>query len=226
MPAHAPLLCLRDERPGWGGAPVLGPLTLTLHRGERVVLMGRSGVGKSTLLETLRRRLDAGPGGRELAIVAQDHGLVGPLSVFHNVWMGQLDRHGTARNLRTLLWPSRAERALAEAALAETGLAGLGRRPVAALSGGQRQRVALSRALARGGAVVLADEPVSALDPAQGAALLAALAARFPTAVLALHDVGQAMAFATRILGLRDGRIVLDAAPATLTEAQVMDLYA
>lgn len=217
----APLLRLQDEALGWGGGAVLSGVTLDLYAGERVALLGRSGVGKSTLLAAIGARLAAA----RLAMVPQDHGLVGPLSVFHNVWMGRLDDHGTPRNLRTLLWPVQAERAEVEQVLHRTGLAGLGRRTVAGLSGGQRQRVALARALLRGGEVVLADEPVSAVDPAQADALLRDLTTAFPTAVLALHDVGQALGFATRVLGLREGRIVLDAPSGDLSEAEVMGLY-
>ncbi|MCA1334797.1 ATP-binding cassette domain-containing protein [Pseudooceanicola marinus] len=218
----AALVSLSGERLGWGETPVLSDVTLTIEPGERIALLGRSGVGKSTLLAALAQRLTA----RRVALVPQDHGLVGPLSVFHNVWMGRLDDAGTARNLRILLRPSADERAQVEQVLTRVGLTGMGRRRVAQLSGGQRQRVALARALLRGGEVVLGDEPVSALDPSQAAALLEDLAASFPTSVLALHDVTLARQTATRILGLKGGRIVLDAPVADCPRDRLMDLYA
>ena len=216
----APLAALTGESLGWGGRVTLRDVTLRVDPGERIVLLGRSGAGKSTLLGALHDRI-----GARAALVPQDHGLIGALSVFHNVWMGVLDDHGTARNLRTLVWPAAAERAQVDVVLATVGLTGLMRRPVAQLSGGQRQRVALARALLRGGAVVLGDEPVTALDPAQGAALLDHLAKAFPTAVLALHDVDQARRVATRILGLRGGAVALDAPARDLTEADLLALY-
>ncbi|MCB5198414.1 ATP-binding cassette domain-containing protein [Loktanella sp. TSTF-M6] len=216
----APLVALTDQSLGWGGRLVLTGVTLQVAAGERIALLGRSGVGKSTLLAALHDRI----AGRA-ALVPQDHGLVGSLSVFHNIWMGVLDDFGTPRNLRTLIWPARAERARVEHVLDIVGLSGLGRRPVSQLSGGQRQRVALGRALLRGGDVVLGDEPVTALDPAQGAALLGRLTTEFATMILTLHDVDQALRVATRIIGLRQGAVVIDAAAADLSETELLALY-
>ncbi|SEM66639.1 phosphonate transport system ATP-binding protein [Loktanella fryxellensis] len=216
----APLVGLQDQTLGWGGQAVLRGIDLSLSAGERVVLLGRSGVGKSTLLAALQGGIAA-----RVALVPQDHGLVGSLSVFHNVWMGVLDDHGTASNLRTLVWPAKAQRARVEAVLEVVGLGTLGRRTVGRLSGGQRQRVALARALLRRGDVVLGDEPVTALDPSQGALLLTHLVTQFPTAVLALHDIDQALRTATRIVGLRGGGIVLDAPAADLTAVDLLALY-
>lgn len=209
------------ETLGWGGPSVLTDITLSIATGERVALLGRSGSGKTTLLNALRQRVTQD----KVALVPQLHGLVEPLSVFHNVWMGQLDKAGTVTNLRTLLWPTLRERGAVDVVLTRIGLADMGRRNIATLSGGQRQRVALGRAMLRGGAVVLADEPVSALDPTQGDALLSDLTAQFETAVLALHDVGQALSFATRIIGLRAGRVAIDAPAADLDTTTLMDLY-
>ncbi|WP_010140518.1 ATP-binding cassette domain-containing protein [Oceanicola sp. S124] len=217
-----PLVALRGERLGWGDSAVLADISLEIRPGERIALLGRSGVGKSTLLAALGQRIT----GARVALVPQDQGLVGALSVFHNCWMGRLDDAGTARNLRILLRPSASERAEVEAVLERVGLAGLGRRRVAELSGGQRQRVALARALLRGGAVVLGDEPVSALDPSQAAALLAELSGQFETSVLALHDLDLARDFATRIIGLKAGGLVLDAPVAACDRARLMELYA
>ncbi|WP_083217500.1 ATP-binding cassette domain-containing protein [Thioclava sp. SK-1] len=179
---------LRQTQLGWGDTHVLSNINLTISPGERIVFLGRSGAGKSTLLQSFIGCFTP----NTISVVAQDHGLVGPLSAFHNTWMGQLDRHGTCHNLRVLLWPLRRERERAENYLNSVGLTGISKKKVQDLSGGQKQRVALARALMRGGDVVLADEPVSALDPSQGRNLLAALQTRFHTCILALHDVSQA----------------------------------
>ncbi|MCI5039135.1 MAG: ATP-binding cassette domain-containing protein, partial [Donghicola eburneus] len=106
-----------------------------------------------------------------------------------------------------------------------TGLGGLGRRKVSALSGGQKQRVALSRALLRRGAVVIADEPVSAVDPAQARDLLRTVTQTFQTSVLALHDVALAQDYATRIIGLKAGKVAIDCAADALSQADIMSLY-
>lgn len=215
---------IRGADLGYGAAPVLRAVTLGVAPGDRIALLGRSGVGKSTLLDAVRAALVAR--GRRVALVPQDHALVPQLSVVRNVLMGRLDDHGALRNLATLIRPRRADRAEVLSVLADVGLTPEADRAVEALSGGQRQRTALARALYRGGAVLLADEPLSAVDPLQAEALMALLRARFPTAVVALHDVGIAQAWATRLVGLKDGRIAFDLAPDALTRSAVETLYA
>lgn len=224
MDGAAPLARFAAEEIGWPGSPVLRDVSLSLRTGERIVILGRSGAGKSTLLGAIRQRLEEA--GQTVALVPQEHGLVPQLSVHHNVYMGRLDAHGTLYNLANLLWPFARERARTAPWIDTVGLPGLERRAVETLSGGQRQRTALARALFRGGEVLLADEPVSAVDPAQGAGLLDALGARFPTLVLALHDRDAALRVATRIIGLREGRVMLDAAPDALGPDDLAMLYA
>ena len=211
MSAAAPLAALDGEALSYGANRVFAGVSLTLEPGERVVLLGRSGAGKSTLLAALYDRLTGA--GRRTALVPQDHALVPQLSVLRNALMGRLDDHGAAYNLTNLIRPRAADRAAVAAILADVGLSAQIDRPVEALSGGQKQRTALARAFHRGGEVLIADEPVSAVDEAQAGALLDACRDRFPTAVLALHDVAQARAFGTRLIGLRAGQVAFDAAP-------------
>lgn len=208
----------------YGAAVVLSGVSFTLAPGERVVMLGRSGAGKSTLLNTIHARLVGA--GQRVALVPQDHALVPQLSVLRNAMMGRLDDHGAVYNLTSLLRPRRSDRAAILAILDELGLRAQADRAVEGLSGGQKQRTALARAFYRGGAVLVGDEPLSALDERQGAALLGRIGARFPTSVLALHDVALARGFATRILGLRAGRVVIDAAPDAVSAAEIEALYA
>lgn len=209
---------------GYGAVPVLRGVTLDLKPGERLALLGRSGVGKSTLLDAVRTALIAQ--GRRVALVPQEHALVPQLSVVRNVLMGRLDDHGALRNLATLIRPRRSDRAEVLALLARLALAPEADRAVESLSGGQKQRTALARAIYRGGDVLVADEPLSAVDPRQADALMGLLRDRFPTAVLAVHDVAMARAWATRIVGLKAGRVVMDIAPDDLTPARIDALYA
>lgn len=218
------LAAFQGETLGYGGAAVLRGVTLTLDRGERLVLLGRSGAGKTTLLNALYDRLTGA--GLRVALAPQDHALVPQLSVTKNALMGRLDDHGALRNLWTLLRPPARDRTEVRALLDPLGLAAQADRPVEALSGGQRQRTALARALYRGGEVLLADEPVSAVDETQAVALLEMMRAHFPASVLALHDVELARSFATRLVGIRAGRIVLDAPSGAVSPSAIEALYA
>ena len=200
----------------YAGEPVLHDVDLAVAEGECVAVMGRSGAGKSTLLGLLHaaRPLD-------IALVPQAAALVRPLSVFHNVYMGRLDRRSTAHNLRTLVAPARADVAEVGAVLDEVGLGDKMFAKAATLSGGQQQRTSLARALYNGRPILLADEPVSALDRIQGAQALTVLRRRHHTLVLAMHDVDLALEFAQRIVVLEDGRKVIDAPSAELTASDL-----
>lgn len=197
---------------GYDGRAVLHEVDLEVRRGEAVALMGRSGAGKSTLLGML---YDQRPD--DTALVPQAAALVRPLSVFHNVFMGRLDRCTTAHNLRSLVWPARADLDAVQGVLADVDLGDKLRAQAGALSGGQQQRVSVARALYNGRPVLLADEPVSALDRVQGGAILKIMRARFETLVLILHDVGLALENADRIVVLEQGRKILDRPAADLT---------
>lgn len=208
---------------GWGDAPVLTGISLTVAPGERLALLGRSGSGKSTLLSALRGAVEAR--GMRMALVPQDAALVPQLSALRNVLMGRLDDHGAWRNLATLIRPARRDRAEAGAVLDRVGLQGLADTRVETLSGGQKQRVALARALYRGGDIILGDEPLSAVDPLQAQALARLVQGAFPTAILAMHDVAVARAFASRVIGLKEGRVLFDLPVAGLDAARIDRLY-
>jgi phosphonate transport system ATP-binding protein len=221
------VLHLRGETLGYGAIVVLRDIDFALAPGERVVVLGCSGAGKSTLLNAVYRRLTTLPAGamRDIALVPQEPGLVPQLSVFHNVYMGRLDERGPVYNLANMVWPFAAERARIGAVLEVVGLDGFARAPVETLSGGQRQRTALARAIHRGGRVLIGDEPVSAVDERQAAELVAEIAGRFETLLLALHDVDLARSVATRVIGLKGGRIVLDRLVGELSGHEIDVLY-
>ena len=208
---------------GYGGAPVLSGVRLHVAPGERVALLGRSGSGKSTLLSALHGA--AAGRGLRIALVPQDAALVPQLSALRNVLMGRLDDHGAWRNLRTLIRPAAPDRAAALADLDRVGLMPQADARVESLSGGQKQRVALARALHRGGDLILGDEPLSAVDPRQAQELAALLRAAFPTAILALHDVAVARAFATRVIGLKQGVFLFDLPVDQLDASRIEALY-
>jgi phosphonate transport system ATP-binding protein len=204
------LVELRKATAGYAGRAVLHDIDLTIDAGECVAVMGRSGAGKSTLLNLLHRRL-----ADRVALIPQAAALVKTLSVFHNVYMGRLDRHPTWHNLRTLVWPVRRDIAEIEGTLELVGLADKLFDRAGTLSGGQQQRVSVARALYNDRSIVIGDEPVSALDRLQGADILEKLRARHDTAILAMHDIPLALAHADRVVVIEQGRIVLDASART-----------
>jgi phosphonate transport system ATP-binding protein len=216
----ATLVELRNASAGYAGHSVLHDINLAIQAGERVAVMGRSGAGKSTLLNLLHERL-----ADRVALIPQAAALVKTLPVFHNVYMGRLDRHPTWHNLRTLVWPARRDVAEIEAVLGLVDLADKLFAKAGTLSGGQQQRTSVARALYNGRPIVIGDEPVSALDRVQGAEVLRKLIARHETAILAMHDIPLALAHTDRVVVIEDGRIVLDAPVQTLSVADLVPYY-
>ena len=214
------LIELAKETAGYGGRPVLHAVDLTIRTGERIAVMGRSGAGKTTLLNLLYGRL-----AERVALVPQGSALVKTLSVFHNVYMGRLDRHPTWYNLRTLVWPARRVVGEVAAVLDLVGLRDALFARAGELSGGQQQRASVARALYNGRPVLIGDEPVSALDRVQGAEILSRLTSRHETMIVALHDIFLALGHTDRIVVLDSGRIVLDAPSRTLTAADLIPYY-
>ena len=199
---------------------MLNNISLSIAPGERVALVGKSGVGKSTLLAALREQQS-----NSAAWCPQLHGLVPMLSVYHNIYMGGLQRHNTLYNLLNLIKPlARPLREVADLAQ-QLQLDESLHTPVEQLSGGQSQRVAIGRALYQQKNIFLGDEPVSAVDDYQAQELLALILKKHETLVLALHDVEQALRFCDRIIGLKDGAIVLDAPSSTLQVTDLVELY-
>ena len=218
------MLHFSGETLAYGSTIVLSGVDFDLSPGERVVLLGRSGAGKSTLLNAAYARL-AAQMARDVALVPQEHGLVPQLSVFHNVFMGRLDERNAFYNLANLVWPMPTERSRIGQVLELVGLEKHARQAVEALSGGQKQRTALARAIHRGGSVLIGDEPVSAIDERHAVELVEHIGNRFETLLLALHDVELARRVASRIVGIKAGRIVIDRPAAQVSDEDIRFLY-
>lgn len=204
----------------FGGERVIGPLSLKVNEGEQVALVGKSGAGKSTLIRLIHERVN-----RESSLVPQDLGLVNALPVFHNVFMGQLDKHSTWYNTLTLIRPFSKNRDEVRELLKALGMPEKLWLPTASLSGGQRQRVAIARALYRKAPVLLADEPISALDGPMAHLVMKLLKERFQTSVIALHDVEMALKYCSRIVGIQDGQVALDESSERLSATDITSLY-
>ena len=217
----------------------LQPITLTLRADQRVVLLGASGAGKTTLLKLCNGALSPDAGSvhwcgqphqrlsrrqrRSIGTLWQDLRLVEELSVIQNINCGALGRHGLLWALRNLLGPLDRDACLA--VMRRVNLdPELIEQPVRELSGGQRQRVALARLLHQRPKLVLADEPLSALDPTLAADVLNTLLLS-PGCLISLHRPDLIHRF-DRVLGLRDGALVIDAAPESIHRDQLQWLYA
>jgi len=229
-------------------APALRDVSLDFRPGEMTGVLGRSGAGKSTLVRCINGLVKPTSGtveidGRDLAalrsralrerragigMVFQQFGLVPRATALTNVLLGAIGQRPAWRNW--LGYFDARERAAAQAALEAVELGAFGARRVEQLSGGQRQRVAIARALVQRPAVLLGDEPVSSLDPVTSRDILELLARihredACRVTVVNLHDVELALAYCSRIVGLRDGRVVFDGRPDEVDAAARQAIY-
>jgi phosphonate transport system permease protein len=190
----------------------LAGVDLDVPQGAHVALIGPSGSGKSSLVAVLAGQIAPSAGrveiGGRVARIHQDLRLVPRASALRNVLHGCLGRVSLSQSLR---FPP-AERARAEALLRRVGLGHRLHAPVRTLSGGEAQRVAIARALMQDPDILLADEPVASLDPANARAIMALLdelrRERGLTLVSVLHDVALAEAHADRIVRLQSGHVI------------------
>jgi phosphonate transport system ATP-binding protein len=240
---------LRGASVSYGGVAALADAELAFSPGEAACLVGPSGAGKTTLLRLLCGAIRPTRGevrveGRDLATLApaelrrvrarigfvhQDLALVPNLRVSRNVIAGKLGALGFLASLRAMLLPSSRDLDRARGILERVGIGQKLEQRTDALSGGERQRVAIARALYQDPLAILADEPVSSVDPARARdtiALLVELAAeRGLTLLVSLHDLELARAFFPRLVGLRDARVVFDLPTAAIDEGRFRSLY-
>lgn len=164
---------------------------------------------------------------RGIGMVFQNFHLVGNISALENVCSGNL---GALRGPRVGLWmyPSAVRRHALDL-LDRVGLAERAYQRSDTLSGGQQQRVAIARALIQQPSVLLADEPVASLDPESSADVLGILTRISKedrlTVLMSLHQIEYALGFADRIVGLREGRVVLDESALNLDAERAMQIY-
>jgi phosphonate transport system ATP-binding protein len=232
----------------YGATRALADVDLRVGEGERVALVGPSGAGKSSLLrlcngtavptsgrvEVLSRAL-SGCTTRQLrdlrrrvgTVHQQQLNLVGSLRVIHNVNAGHLGRWSLPRALLSLVRPLEVE--AARAALRRIGIEEKAFERTDHLSGGEQQRVALARVLVQEPDLILADEPVSSLDPARSLEVMDLLTrvvtGRQRSLVVSLHDFDIARRTCDRVVGIRAGRVHFDRPAADVTDAMGTELY-
>lgn len=205
------------------GTPALNGITLNIHRGEFVFIVGDSGSGKSTLIKLLLRELKASSGNvyvmghdlarlkhrkipkfrRNIGVVFQDFRLLNDRNVYENVAFAQ----------RIIETPIKEIRRNVPAILATVGLAGKYKAKTKQLSGGEQQRVALARALVNNPGILLADEPTGNLDPKNSweiMKLLEEINEAGTTVVVVTHNREIVNAMQKRVIAMKKGVIVSD----------------
>ncbi|PDT87947.1 phosphonate ABC transporter ATP-binding protein [Bradyrhizobium sp. Y36] len=231
----------------FGAKAAVDDASFQVSPGGFVGVIGRSGAGKSTLLRSINRLVTPTEGrilfdgvdvtalrGKQLrqwrarsAMIFQQFNLVGRLDVLTNVLMGRLATMPAWRSL-SQAWPEQ-DKALAMSALEQFDIASLAAQRADQLSGGQQQRVAIARALVQQPDIILADEPIASLDPRNTKIVMDALLRinkHFGITVLCnLHSLDLARSYCDRLIGMAQGRVVFDGAPAVLTDHVARELY-
>jgi phosphonate transport system ATP-binding protein len=238
--------------------PVLCGINLAVHRGEFVGIIGLSGSGKSTLLRCINRLVEPSSGHirvpvmlitgngagrlvdvvrlkqtelrrlrRKIGMIFQQFNIVKRLSVIENVLSGGLGYQSPLRS--TLRSFTREEKRKALTNLNRVGLLDHAYRRADELSGGEQQRVAIARTLMQEPALILADEPVSSLDPKLSCVVLDILKRVCQedgiTALVSLHTLELTREYAARVVGLKNGQICFDGTSDELTGPVVDAIY-
>ena len=223
-----------------GKAKILTSVSLSVHPGEFVALLGPNGSGKTTLLQALLglNSLTAGSvlydgrvinglspqeRARHFAYLPQERDLAWPVSVRDVVALGRF-AYGSL-----LGTPHEGDRRAIASALNACDLAHLAERAADSLSGGELARVHLARALAGETPFLIADEPVAALDPLHELRvmeLVSAYVAKGGGALIVVHDISLAARFADRLIWLKDGAVAAEGTPnETVTRERMGEIY-
>ncbi|MDN3719712.1 phosphonate ABC transporter ATP-binding protein [Roseibium salinum] len=231
----------------FGDLTAVDGVSLAIPKGQMVGVIGRSGAGKSTLLRMVNRLTDPSRGtiinegrditalsGRDLrlwrascAMIFQQFNLVERMDVLTNVMIGRIAHTGLVRSMARSFTDT--DRARAIEALDRLDLVPQALQRAGTLSGGQQQRVAIAKALVQNPRIMLADEPIASLDPANASRVMEALREINKTdgltVLVNLHTLDTARAYCDRIIAMRAGRVQFDGAPETLTTDRVRQIY-
>ncbi len=229
------------------GTAALREVSFSVEAGEFVVVLGKSGSGKSTLMRCINRLVEPSsgkifldeddvtdaPAGRlrelrkKMGMIFQQYNLIPRYSVQSNALMGRLASTSSVASMMNCF--SDEDVARSRQVLDRLGLVDKYSHRSEELSGGQQQRVGLARALMQGPELILADEPVSSLDPASSRQIMELLAEFNErdgvTLLCNLHLPALAREFGSRILALSEGRIVYDGPAGDLSENELCALY-
>lgn len=240
-------LTLESVSRHFGETRAVDKVTLNILPGQFVGVIGRSGAGKSTMLRLINRLVDPTSGSvlfndtditalkgkalrewrRDCAMIFQQFNLVERLDVLTNVLIGRLAEHGFLSSMAMRFTDE--ERAMAVQALDRLDLVPQALQRAGTLSGGQQQRVAIAKALVQNPKIMLADEPIASLDPANATLVMDGLKTINRedgiTVLVNLHTLDTARAYCDRIIAMRQGRVFFDGTAAQLTDDVVRDIY-
>ena len=230
-----------------GDVLALDDVSFSVKRGEFLVVIGLSGSGKSTLLRCINRLIEPTAGRvlfdgidvttasakglrevrRQMAMIFQQFNLVKRSSVLTNVLSGRLGYISPWLTAAHRFPRSDIQAALAN--LERVGIPEQAYKRADELSGGQQQRVGIARALMQGPQLLMADEPVASLDPATANSIFRYLEEinhqEGVTVLCSLHFLSLARRYGTRILALKDGKIVFEGLPAEIDEIRFKEIY-
>jgi len=230
-----------------GGTHALKGMNLTVKEGEFCILLGLSGSGKSTLLRCMNKLIDSTSGEimicdgdvvnstgrnlrrirRQIGMIFQQFNLIKNLTALTNVLTGKLGYVSLGHSVT--FTQHKADMKLALENLNRVGLLEFADKKVKNLSGGQQQRVAIARALMQNPRVILADEPVASLDPATADSVMRYLGELNKkdkmTVICSLHFLSLARKYGTRVVALKDGKIVFEGTPKEIDEKKFKEIY-
>jgi phosphonate transport system ATP-binding protein len=214
---------------------VLNIDNLIISKAQTVGIIGSSGAGKTTFLRTIGGFVKPYSGtvslfnnGRgSIGFIFQNFNLIERATVFENVLFGRLGKTSTVKSIFGIF--SSSDKDIAYEAIKEVNLLGQIDQRTDTLSGGEMQRVAIARVIAQEAGVILADEPVSNLDPALSHEILDILVESSTkhraTLIINLHQPALAKRYVNRIIGLRKGRVVFDRESSLLDNSHLKLIY-
>ena len=229
------------------GVKGLIDVNLTINDGDFISIIGLSGAGKSTLLRAVNRLNEITEGEividgnsltkankkelrkirRSIGMISQQFNLVKRSTVQKNVLSGRLGYYSTIKSVLGIF--SKEDYELCSQMLEKVGLSDKLHERCDNLSGGQQQRVSIARTLFQQANIILADEPVSALDPVTSQEIMEELRnindTMNKTVIVNIHSVDLAKQFSKRIIALQDGRVVFDGTPSELTNEKLTMIY-
>ena len=243
-----PLLSIQGLKKAYTGDKiVLKGMNADIYHGEFIVIIGPSGAGKSTFIRCINRMVDPSEGdlifdgieltglkGKKLrdarakiGMIFQHYNLIGRTNVIKNVLHGRLGQTSFLKSALGLY--SEEEKVKAYNLLKKLGLEEHIYKKAKDLSGGQMQRVGICRAMMQEPKLLLADEPIASLDPKSAKTVMDQIhqitKENSLTCIMNLHQVDYAKKYATRIIGIKEGRIVYDGLPEHLTDQMIASIY-